>query len=49
MNTKSNPSLALATAGWLAFVTGTGAGIASYFSQPDWLAAAGGTNALTVL
>ena len=35
-------------AGWLAFTTVAAAGITSYLNQPDWLAAAGGTNALTV-
>ena len=40
--------IALATAGWLVFATGAAAGITSYLNQPDWLAAAGGTNSLTV-
>jgi hypothetical protein len=48
MNTKLNPSIALAAAGCLAFTTVAAAGITSFFSQPDWVAAAGGTNSLTV-
>ncbi len=48
MKTIPNPSFALATAGWLAFTTIAAAGITSYLNQPDWLAAAGGTNSLTV-
>ena len=49
MKTKLNPSIALAIAGWLGFAIGARAGITSYLNQPDWLAAAGGTNTLTVL
>ena len=48
MKTKLNRSVSLATAGWLAFTAIATANITSYLNQPDWLAAAGGTNALTV-
>ena len=48
MKTKLPSFLVLTTVGCIAFTTIAAAGITSYLNQPDWLAAAGGTNSLTV-